>query len=470
VTIIRVWYGAMAESVWAHTLPAADRFEGLPLAADTSADVVVVGGGYTGLWTAYYLALLDATLRVVVVEAETVGFGASGRNGGWCSGLLPMSLRALSDLHGRHAATAMQRAMYETVEEIERVLRVEGIDAGSATGGTLTLARSPDQQRRLRGELAELLRCGFTERDARWLERAEAVERCAATGVLGAVSSPHGAALHPLRLAHGIARAAQRRGVTIHERTPATGIHPERVETAGGTIGAQVVVLATEAYTSQLPGRTRELLPIYSMMVATEPLDAERWQQIGLADRATFTDGRHLLVYGQRTADGRLAFGGRGAPYHFGSRIAAGFDTDERVRGRLVSAARELFPVLGDVEFPYHWGGPLGVARDWHCAVHFDRTSRLAFAGGYAGDGVATSNLAGRTLAELVTGQESELCELAWVGHHSPAWEHEPWRWLGVNAARMAAGRADRAERSGGPLAARRAAGWRRVLATLGGR
>ena len=360
--------------------------------------------------------------------------------------------------------------MYETVDEIQRVLGIEGIDAGMTKGGTLSLARSPDQERRLRGELAELLRFGFTERDARWLGGAEAADRCAATGVLGAVSSPHCAALHPLRLAHGIARAAHRRGVTIHERTPATGIHPERVETAGGTISAQVVVLATEAYTSQLPGRTRELLPLYSLMVATDPLDEERWRRIGLADRSTFTDGRHLLVYGQRTADGRLAFGGRGAPYHFRSRIAAGFDTNERVRARLVAAVRELFPVLGDVEFPFHWGGPLGVARDWHCAVHFDRTSRLAFAGGYAGDGVATSNLAGRTLAELVTGQESDLCELAWVGHHSPAWEHEPWRWLGVNTARMAAGRADRAERSRAPLAARRAAGWRRVLATLGGR
>ena len=460
----------MAESVWAHTMPDADRFTGEPLTAGATADVVIVGGGYTGLWTAYYLTVLDPTLRVVVLEAETVGFGASGRNGGWCSGLLPMSLSKLADVHGRYAATAMQRAMYETVDEVRRVLDLEGIDAAVAKGGTLALARTPAQERRLRAELAELLRFGFDERDARWLGAAEAVERCGASGVLAAVASPHCAALHPLRLMHGIANAANRRGVVVHEHTPATGIHPERVETAAGAIATQVVVLATEAYTSRLPGRKRELLPVYSLMVATEPLDEGTWRSIGLADRATFTDGRHLIVYGQRTADGRLAFGGRGAPYHFGSRIAGSFDTDERVRGKLVASARELFPTLADAEFPFHWGGPLGVSRDWHCAVHFDRTSRLAFAGGYAGDGVATANLAGRTLAELITGQEGELCDLPWVGHHSPVWEHEPWRWLRVNSARVAAGRADRAERSRGPLATRRAAGWRRALTALSGR
>jgi len=259
-------------------------------------------------------------------------------------------------------------------------------------------------------------------------------------------------------------------GVVLHTHTAVDVVEPHRLVTTGGTVRAGVIVLATEAYTATFTERHRDLAPVYSLMVGSDALTAGQWDAVGLRGRPTFHDARHLVVYGQRTADGRIAFGGRGAPYHFGSRIAAGFDTDERVRARLAAAARELFPVLDDVVFPFHWGGPLGVARDWHCAVHFDRTSRLAFAGVAAGDGVATSNLAGRTLAELVTGQESDLCELPWVGHHSPAWEHEPWRWLGVNTARMAAGRADRAERSRRPLAARRAAGWRRVLATLSGR
>ncbi len=460
----------MAESVWARTMPTSERITGGALTGDTRADVTIVGGGFTGLWTAYYLARADPTLRIVVLEAETIGFGASGRNGGWCSGLMPMPITKLAEVHGRYAATEMQRAMYDTVGEVLKVCAREGIEADAAHGGMLFLARNRDQERRLRAELAESRRFGFDDRDLRWLTAPEAIERCRATDVVGGLASPHCAAVHPLRLLHGVAAAAQRHGVIIHEHTPAELIRPERVQTPYGVVRTEVVVLATEAYTARLPGRRRELLPVYSLMVATDPLTDEQWADIGLADRATFTDGRHVIIYGQRTADGRLAFGGRGAPYHLRSRIEDRFDTDQRVRAQLVATARELFPVLDDVEFPYHWGGALGVARDWHCAVRFDRRTRIGFAGGYAGDGLATTNLAGRTLAELITGQESELCQLPWVGHHSPVWEHEPWRWLGVNVTRIAAARADRAEAGRGRFAGRRAAGWRRVLHALSGR
>jgi glycine/D-amino acid oxidase-like deaminating enzyme len=176
-----------------------------------------------------------------------------------------------------------------------------------------------------------------------------------------------------------------------------------------------------------------------------------------------------MIIYGQRTDDGRIAFGGRGAPYHFGSRIAGSFDTDERVRGMLVESVRELYPTLRDVEFPYHWGGPLGVPRDWRWGVRFDRSAGVAVAGGYVGDGVSTTNLAGRTLADLITGRDSELVRLPWVGHRSPRWEPEPLRWLGVNIGRIAAGGADRAEHDASRTARWRAAGWRRLLGTLTG-
>lgn len=460
----------MAESVWASTLPASERVSGTRLTADARADVTIVGGGFTGLWTAYYLARADPSLRIVLLEAETLGFGASGRNGGWCSGLMPMPITKVAEVHGRYAATAMQRAMYGTVGEVLRVCAREGIDAGQAHGGMITLARNDAQARRLRAELSTSRRFGLEERDVRWLTAPEVIERCRATGVEAALFSPHCAAVHPLRLLHGLARAAVERGVVLHEATPARGIAPERVETPAGVVRTEVVVLATEAYTARLAGRRRDLLPVYSLMVASDPLAPEQWADIGLGDRATFTDARHSVIYGQRTADGRLAFGGRGAPYHYRSRIEDRFDTDERVRQRLIATARELFPVLSEVEFPFHWGGPLGVARDWHCAVRFDPRSRIGFAGGYAGDGLATTNLAGRTLTELITGQKSELCDLPWVGHHSPLWEHEPWRWFGVNAARVAAVRADRAEAKPGRTANRRAAGWRRVFGTLSGR
>ena len=207
-----------------------------------------------------------------------------------------------------------------------------------------------------------------------------------------------------------------------------------------------MVVLATEAYTTQFADHHRDLIPIYSLMIATEPLSDEQWASLGLADRPTFADGRHVIIYGQRTADGRLAFGGRGAPYHWGSAITPSYDTDERVRDLLVASLVDLFPSLAGTPVTHHWGGPLGVPRDWQCSVGFDRTTGFAMAGGYVGDGVATTNLAGRTLAALITGSSSPIVTLPWVGHRSPRWEREPLRWAGVNLGRRAAAMADRAE------------------------
>ena len=194
------------------------------------------------------------------------------------------------------------------------------------------------------------------------------------------------------------------------------------------------------------------MIPLYSLMVATEPLTDEQWAAIGLAGRETFADARHLVIYGQRTADGRLAFGGRGraVPLRVARRARRSTWTSG-VRAHLIAAVRELFPVLADVPFPYHWGGPLGVPRDWRWSVRLDETTGLASAGGYVGDGVATAHLAGRVLAELITGQRSERSSLLAVGHQPPRWEVEPLRWLGVNLVRRAADRADAAEAGTGP-------------------
>jgi glycine/D-amino acid oxidase-like deaminating enzyme len=215
-----------------------------------------------------------------------------------------------------------------------------------------------------------------------------------------------------------------------------------------GEIQADVIVRATEGYTPQLAGEHRSLLPIYSLMVATEPLRSSIWDEIGLVDRPTFADGRHMIVYGQRTIDDRLAFGGRGAPYHFGSTIRPEFDTDESIRDLLEASLRELFPALGDASITHHWGGVLAAPRDWTCSVRFDRASGLASAGGYVGDGLSTTNLSGRTLAALITGGDDPqgLTRLPWVGHRSRRWEPEPLRWIGVNVGRGAARKADHVE------------------------
>ncbi|MFI6262013.1 NAD(P)/FAD-dependent oxidoreductase [Micromonospora sp. NPDC051006] len=434
------------------------------LPGDADADVVIVGAGYTGLWTAYYLARADPTLRITVLEQEIAGFGASGRNGGWCSALFPTSLTGLARRHGPDAAIAMQRAMQETVREVGRVVSAEGIDCDWAPGGTVVLARSDAQLGRARAAVDEARAFGFGPADLALLDAGEAAARCAAEGVRGGTYTPHCAAVHPAKLARGLARAVERLGVTIHERTPVRELSPGRVLTPTGVVRAPVVVRATEGYTPALPGQRRAVVPVYSLMVATEPLPEPTWARIGLAERETFSDHRHVIIYGQRTADGRLAFGGRGAPYHFGSRVRPGYDREPAVFAALRRTLGDLFPVLGpDVPLTHRWGGPLGVARDWSASVGLDRATGLAWAGGYVGDGVSTTNLAGRTLADLIRGVPSELTALPWVGHRSPRWEPEPMRWLAVNAGLRVMFSADASEaRTGRP--SRRAALFGRFL------
>lgn len=418
------------------------------LPGDTDADVVVVGAGLTGLWTAYYLTRADPTLRVVVLEQEIAGFGASGRNGGWCSALFPTSWDALVAAGGTDGALRQHRAMQETVREVVRVADAEGIAADQHRGGTVTLARSPVQLARLRADVATAHARGFTEEDERLLTESEARSVLDADGVLGGTFTPHCAAVHPARLVRGLARVVEAGGVRVHERTRVTRISPGRVETDHGTVRAAHVVRATEGWTDRLAPRA--VVPVYSLMVATEPLDEATWAGIGLADRPTFTDARHLIIYGQRTADGRLAFGGRGAPYHFGSRVDPAYDAEPRVFDDLERTLRGLLPQLGDaatgVRFTHRWGGPLAIARDWAASVGLDRATGLAWAGGYVGDGVSTTNLAGRTLADLITGADSDLVHLPWVQHRSRRWEPEPLRWLGINAGLRAMTLADAEE------------------------
>jgi glycine/D-amino acid oxidase-like deaminating enzyme len=402
-----------------------------------------VGAGFTGLWTAYYLAEAAPDLRIAVLEAQVAGYGASGRNGGWCSALFPTSTSGLAEMAGREAAIAQHRAMRASVDEVARAAAAEGIDAQLAKGGTITLARSPAQWSRARHEVAEARAWGRDESDVRLLGRDEAVAILDASRTQGGTYTPDCAAIHPARLVRGLAEAVERRGVQIYESTRVTSIQPGVVRTDNGSVRAEHAVRATEGYTPGLPGHSRTVVPVYSLVIATEPLSPEVWQEIGLARRETFSDHRHLIIYGQRTADDRLVFGGRGAPYHFGSRVRPDYDRDQRVFARLYATLLDLIPVLRGTAVTHAWGGPLGIPRDWCASVGLDPATGLAWAGGYVGDGVSTTNLAGRTLRDLILRRDTELTRLPWVGHRSPAWEPEPLRWLGINTGLLAMGLAD---------------------------
>ena len=418
-------------SFWHESVPD-DLSPRAALPADTRADVAIVGGGLTGLWTAYYLLRAAPGIRVVVLEKEIAGFGASGRNGGWCSALFPRGVASLERQHGREAALAMRRAMIATVDEVERVTRLEAIDCDFVKGGTISYARTAVQARAADAEVAEAAEYGV-----------DPLERRATS-----VFDPNCARVHPAKLVRGLARVVERLGGTIFEQTEVAGWSSGDVHTTRGTVRADSVVVALEGYGATLRQTHRRVLPLYSLMVATEPLPDETWRELGIEHGQTFTDYRHLLVYGQRTADNRFAFGGRGARYHWGSAIRPGYDRDARVFEHLRKTLDLLFPHVGGVRITHRWGGPLGVPRDWHAGVAYDAASGIATAGGYVGDGLSTTNLAGRTLADLIVGRKSDLTSLPWVGHRSPDWEIEPLRFVGANLGMVAMEAADVEERA----------------------
>ena len=449
-------------SLWEAT--AGDRPRRPALAGDIAVDVAIVGGGYTGLWTAYALKTTDPALRVALIEAEQVGFGASGRNGGWVSGKLSGLDMLLADPRGRTSAIRLQREMIDTVSRIGDVIYEEGIDCGWAHGGTIVAATRPPHVDRLKETIELRHAVGFGEDDYRWLDAAEAQERLHTSRSYGASYTPHCAAVDPLRLARGLADAIDRLGVDVYESTPARRIDPGKVMTDHGDVRAEVVVRATEAYTARFPELRRDIVPVYSLMISTPPLDPATWSQLGLQRRETFSDGRKQVIYGQRTDDGRLAFGGRGAPYHFGSRIRPSYDSEPAVFEGLREALVDLFPVLEGVEIDHRWGGPLAVTRDWLPTVTFDRDTKIGWAGGYAGQGVATANLAGRIMSDLILGRDTDITSLPIVGHRSRRWEPEPLRWLGINLGLAMSKHVDRSEDRTGQAPRRRSAVMKRLI------
>jgi glycine/D-amino acid oxidase-like deaminating enzyme len=417
-----------------------------------AADVVIVGGGYTGLWTAYYLLESRPGLRVVIVEAEFCGYGASGRNGGWVSAKFPGSREAMAARHGPQAVIAYQQAMFDSIHEIGGVARGEGIDCHYRQGGMLRYATRPAHLPRLRAHMESLKTWGFGDEDLEWLDAAQAEKRAAVNGALGAMFTPRCATVHPWRLVGGLARAVERRGGIIYENSPARWLGAGMVLTDEGVVRAPTLLRCTEAFTPTVPGQSRTVVPVYSLMLATEPLPEDWWDEVGLAEGETFSDERHLIVYGQRTRDGRFAFGGRGAPYHFGSTVRPAWEVDGHTHELVRKVLWDLFPQLGGARVTHRWGGAVAVPRDWRVSVDLDPHTGLGHAGGYVGQGVTSSHLAGRTLADLVSGVTTPRTHLPFVGHRWRQWEPEPLRWAGINLGRALAPLADSVEeRTGRP-------------------
>jgi glycine/D-amino acid oxidase-like deaminating enzyme len=418
-----------------------------PLQGDEQADVCIVGGGFTGLWTAYYLMREQPDLRIVVLEKEFAGFGASGRNGGWLSSELAGSRDRYAATHGRQGVADLMRAMRLAVDEVIDVAAAENIDAEIVKDGLLHVARNRAQLQRAHEAIAFEQSWGAGPDDFTFLSAEDLADRVAVAGALGGTYSPHCARVQPAKLVQGLAAAVERRGVRIYERTTALEIESGRVRTDRGTVTAPIVLRCLEGFTANIKGARRNWLPMNSSMIVTAPLPQSVKEKLGWTGAELLGDFAHGYMYAQRTRDDRIALGGRGIPYRFGSRTDTRGATQDATIRTLVRLLQDMFPAARDVPVVHAWCGVLGVPRDWCATVDLDLTTGLGTAGGYVGSGLTTTNLAGRTLADLVLRRDTELTRLPWVGRRVRKWEPEPLRWLGVHAMYTLYREADRRER-----------------------
>jgi len=422
------------------------------LEGDRKVDVAILGGGFTGLWTAYFLHQCDPSLSIAIVEREFVGFGASGRNGGWCSPRFPVDAHALLARFGRDAARATILALEQMVIEIGAICEREGIDAHYRQTGLLSLARSPQQMAKLAASMATFAKLGL-DGDKCLLSADAARDKVHATHVHGGMASAAGATIHPGRLVRGLARAVERRGVTIYERTPVTAIRhgaDAGLVTPRGRLSARLAVVAAgESYLTEMPHMRRAVLPMSSVIVLTEPLSESLWAQIGWRDGECLSSLVHTKNYLTKTQDGRILYGSRGAPYQYGSAMPESVVNNPDLFAQMHEELHEWWPALASVRFTHGWGGFLGVPRDWLPAVAFDPATRKATCSGFTGRGVSTTALSAKLLAECITGQTSALADLPMHRPAAPLWEVEPLRWLGVRYVQNAFARMDAADRDG---------------------
>lgn len=426
-----------------------------PLQGDIDADICIIGGGFTGLWTAYYLRKADPKIKVVVVEKEFAGFGASGRNGGWLTGGFSWSREKYLKGATRGGVIDMVRAMAGTVNEVIRVTEEEGIDADIRRTDGLVAACTGAQMQRLRDAYEDNVRWETPKERVSLIGGADMQSRIRVKNAVGALVMHGVARVQPAKLVRGLAAAVERAGAVIYEQTEVTRIEKGRVTTNRGVIRAPIIVRATEGFTAGIPGFERLWLPLNSAIMVTEPLSDDMWSKIGWDGFELLGDASHAYSYAQRTREGRIAIGGRGVPYRFGSKTDVRGQTQEETMRKLHEILMRLLPQTVGVKFDHAWCGVLGVPRDWCATVGFDKKSGVAWGGGYVGLGVSTSNLSGRTIADLVLDRDTELTRLPWVNRTVKEWEPEPLRWLGVHGMYQLYKMADQCEQKNGEKTSR---------------
>ena len=403
--------------------------------AANSFDVAIIGGGFSGLWSAYHLKQLQPSLKIAIFEQKYVGYGASGRNGGWASAEYPTSNSRLLKEHGVQTYKNLRKSLIESIDEIGQIAKSNAWQIEYAKGGALVFATNKAQLTRISSEIDD---------EHKFLTKDQASELLNVADIKGGIYTPHCAALNPFNLTQSLAKYLESIGVKIFEESKVEEISDKALLVNGHRIGCQISIRATEAFTAR-KWIANQQIPIYSLMIATERLPSEILTQIRNSQRATFQEACNLITYAQITGDNRLAIGGRGSRYKLFSHLSERSETDVRMHSALEKRAVKWFPQLQSVNFEYLWGGPIALTRRWQSYLNYNPITGQAAIGGYVGDGVTLSYLVAKTLAQIIDGQK--IPDLPFVNQRIGRWEPEPIRYLAVNAGFKATVVADFEER-----------------------
>lgn len=421
------------------------------LDTSTTADVVIAGGGYTGLWTANFLKEADPSLDVVVIEKEICGYGGSGRNGGFAMTLLDFSLHHLLRNQGLERARAAHLAVARSVHEVAKFVTEHGIDCEFELNGYYEVATNPSQVARLRRDIEAAEKMGLEGWE--YAEGHAARSRLDSPQILAGAFEPDCAILNPARLAHGLRRVAQERGVRVHDATPLTGFEATadgvRFHTPFGTVSAGCGVLALNPWTKDFAPFKRLQVPVYTYAMASEPLTDEQMDRIGWAGRAGVEDRRNYIHYFRLTRENRILWAGGDAVYYYGSRINTRLDRRPETYRQLESDFAWFFPQLAGLRFPYRWGGPVSITADFLPYIGTLAGTRLHYAFGCNGHGVAPAHTWGQVVRDLCLDRRTDLTELLFIGRTQIAFPPEPLRWIGAELTRRALLRQDRAMQRG---------------------
>jgi len=426
-----------------------------PLRGETTAHVAIIGGGYTGMWAAYFLTERAPGIQIVLLEQDICGAGPSGRNGGFVHGWWEVA-GYLADRYGPRRAVTVARAADEVVDGIDAWCRQHGVDAWLTKGGYLRVNAFPAQARDWDASLARLEALGIDGQLEGW-SREQVQGRCASPVFGEGVWMPSAASIQPARLARGLRRVLLERGVRIHEGTRVRGVHADvrvTVDCEGGRVHADQAILAVNAWAAGWPGFRTRMLAWGSYMVLTEPIP-DRLAEIGWTGGELLADSRFTISYFRTTTGGRIAFGAGVGAAGFDGRIGPTFTHDRGAIARVVANFHHLFPMLGDVRFEDAWGGPIDITADRFPEIGSIHGGRVHYAHGYAGNGAGPARLAGRILAALVDNPRDELARLPIVGHRQRWLPPEPFRFIGARLIREALIREDNASDAGrraGPL------------------